>query len=265
LVKIWFDTEFYENGDTIELISIGAVRDDGQTFYAETINATSICWNSDWLMKNVRPHLIGGGLPRRQIAQKFFEFAGEKPEFWAYYGAYDWVVLCQLYGTMMQLPKGWPMFCRDVKQLSCDLGDPELPKQATTEHHALADALWTRQAHDYLAGWGRIVVRPHSPGGDPPQPQETTMANVYEGKPDARQSDDVNHPVSRFRPTYRALTDREKALHDEIKTKASELEALFDRVMTEAKGKSMTRGRYAALGMTALEQSVMWTVKELTS
>lgn len=32
---------------------------------------------------------------------------------------YDWVVLCQLYGTMMDLPKGWPMYCRDVKQL-CD-------------------------------------------------------------------------------------------------------------------------------------------------
>ena len=82
------------------------------------------------------------------------------------------------------------------------------------------------------------------------------MSNVYEGKPDARQSADVNEPVSRFRPRYRALTDEEKALHDEIKNKAAELEALFARVKP---------GRYNSLAITSLEQAVMWVVKELTS
>lgn len=81
------------------------------------------------------------------------------------------------------------------------------------------------------------------------------MDHVYEGTPDARQSDEVIQ-VTRFRPKYRALTDDEKALHDDIKNKASELEALFERVKP---------GRYRSLGMTALEESVMWTVKELTS
>ena len=82
------------------------------------------------------------------------------------------------------------------------------------------------------------------------------MSNVYEGKPAARQSADVNDPVSRFRPRYRALTDEEKALHDEIKNKAAELEALFARVKP---------GRYNSLAITSLEQAVMWVVKELTS
>jgi len=87
------------------------------------------------------------------------------------------------------------------------------------------------------------------------------MANVFEGKPDARQSADVNHPVinhptNRFRPTYRALTDDEKALHDDLKTKAVELEALFGKVKP---------GRYNSLAITSLEQSLMWIVKELTS
>jgi hypothetical protein len=41
----------------------------------------------------------------------------------------------------------------------------------------------------------------------------------------ARQSDDVAMPVSRFRPKYRALNDEEKALHNEIKAKAAELES----------------------------------------
>lgn len=82
------------------------------------------------------------------------------------------------------------------------------------------------------------------------------MADVYGGAPDGRQSTDTAEPVSRFRPRYRALTDDEKALHDEIKGKAAELESLFDRVKP---------GRYRSLGLTALEESVMWTVKELTS
>lgn len=80
--------------------------------------------------------------------------------------------------------------------------------------------------------------------------------NVFKGQPDSRQSSDVQHPVSRFRPTYRALTDDEKALHDEIKTKAADLEASYAKVKS---------GRYNSLAITALEQSVMWVVKELTS
>jgi hypothetical protein len=82
------------------------------------------------------------------------------------------------------------------------------------------------------------------------------MAHVFEGAPDARQSDQTTLQPSRFRPTYRALTDEEKALHDALKTKAYELEMLFAQVKP---------GRYNALAITALEQSVMWIVKELTS
>jgi hypothetical protein len=82
------------------------------------------------------------------------------------------------------------------------------------------------------------------------------LANVYEGKADGRQSADVNAPVSRFRPTYRPLTDDEKLLHDQLKSKAMELEELFGKVKS---------GRYNALAITSLEQSIMWIVKELTS
>jgi hypothetical protein len=81
------------------------------------------------------------------------------------------------------------------------------------------------------------------------------MANVYEGPTDSRQAENAI-PVSRFRPRYRALSDDEKALHDAIKNKAAELEALFGMVKP---------GRYNSLAITSLEQSVMWVVKELTS
>jgi hypothetical protein len=82
------------------------------------------------------------------------------------------------------------------------------------------------------------------------------MTNVYQGEPDGRQSADVAMPTSRFRPMYRALTPEEKQLHDDIKAKAVELEKLFEMVKF---------GRYRSLGLTALEEAVMWTVKELTS
>ena len=87
-------------------------------------------------------------------------------------------------------------------------------------------------------------------------PQEIPMADVFEGKPDARQSADVAMPTTRFRPKYRALTDEEKALHDALKNKAAELESLFAQVKP---------GRYNALAVTSLEQAIMWIVKELTS
>jgi hypothetical protein len=81
------------------------------------------------------------------------------------------------------------------------------------------------------------------------------MAHVFEGQPDGRQAATAI-PVSRFRPQYRALTDDEKVLHDALKAKAVEMEELFAKVKP---------GRYNALAVTSLEQSVMWIVKELTS
>lgn len=80
------------------------------------------------------------------------------------------------------------------------------------------------------------------------------MAHLFEGQPDERQQGDIK--PSRFRPQYRQLTSDEKALHDDIKAKAAELEALYEKVKS---------GRYRALAITELEASVMWCVKEITS
>jgi hypothetical protein len=81
------------------------------------------------------------------------------------------------------------------------------------------------------------------------------MAHVFEGKPDGRQADTAI-AVSRFRPRYRALTDDEKKLHDELKAQADVLDRMFANVKD---------GRYKSLAITSLEQSIMWIVKELTS
>jgi hypothetical protein len=149
--RIFFDTEFYENGKTIELISIGLVTEDGREYYAETdcADATASC--SAWLRENVLPHLTGPQKPRAMIAREIVEFAGERPEFWANYAAYDWVVLCQLFGTMMDLPKGWPMFCRDLQQV-VDGRVIDWPGQEGDAHNALDDARYLRKCHALLAG-----------------------------------------------------------------------------------------------------------------
>ena len=63
---------------------------------------------------------------------------------------YDWVVFCQLFGTMMDLPKGFPMFCMDIKQLCVEKGNPRLPEQGNGEHNALADARWNKIAWEFL-------------------------------------------------------------------------------------------------------------------
>jgi hypothetical protein len=157
-LKIWFDTEFIEDGKTIDLISIGLVREDGRQLYYENAECdlSRACL---WVQENVIPHLCGPTPPwdtrgetnvlrkRAEIAREIVEFVGEKPEFWAYYGAYDWVALCQLYGRMVDLPAGWPKYVRDLKQLA---GKRPLPPHTGVAHNALDDALWTKLAWESL-------------------------------------------------------------------------------------------------------------------
>lgn len=158
-MKYWYDTEFIEDGKTIELLSIGIVAEDGREFYAQTIRAQNIKQNpqlcaNEWVRENVVPHLNETGTARADLAAELLEFCDRekhgKPEFWGYYSAYDHVALCQLFGTMMDLPKGWPMYTRDIKQWCDELGNPPLPEQGKGEHHALADARWNREAWRFL-------------------------------------------------------------------------------------------------------------------
>lgn len=143
-MKIWFDTEFYENTFLISLISIGMVREDGATYYAESLLADHLCHQDPWLMTNVKPHLRGLGWEkdRVRIQEEVLEFVGESPEFWAYYGAYDWVVLCHLFGRMIDLPKGWSMLCYDFRQW-LDMNDlKHIRGPENAPHNALTDAEW---------------------------------------------------------------------------------------------------------------------------
>jgi len=173
-MKYWLDTEFIEDGKTIDLISIGIVAEDGREYYAINTEFDSRK-ASQWVIDNVLKHLpptptyvnlsdpstkpsdieaFKAWRNRKAILKDVLNFCSPEiygePEFWGYYADYDWVGFCQLFGTMMDLPNGFPMYCRDVKQLCDDLGNPRLPEQTSTEHHALEDARWTKQAWEFL-------------------------------------------------------------------------------------------------------------------
>jgi hypothetical protein len=162
-MKYFIDTEFIERGPRhpIELISIGIVCEDGRTFYAIS-SEFDPSHASEWVRENVLSHLE----PEKtrstvtELARQIYVFTsplvyGSKPEFWGYYADYDWVVFCQIFGTMVDLPKGFPMYCRDIKQWCVELGNPQLPAQDSTEHNALNDAKWNKVAWEFLSSVAR--------------------------------------------------------------------------------------------------------------
>lgn len=119
------------------------------------------------------------GKPNYQIADEIKLFVNEcntckkylehKPdiEFYGYYSDYDWVVFCWLFGDMSELPKYFPMYCKDLKQIldeKVNNSFPELsfreklayfekkpnyPKQSN-EHNALEDAKWNYKLYEFL-------------------------------------------------------------------------------------------------------------------
>jgi hypothetical protein len=164
-LRYFLDTEFSEKGPTypIELISIGIVAEDGREFYIVSSQFDADSCN-DWVKANVLPSLgdaVPGGtiipVPLLHIKKFLIDFIGndQAPEFYGYYADYDWVCFAQIFGTMMDLPKGWPKYCRDLKQWCDDLGNPKLPEQGKGEHNALADARWNRDVYAFLTDLDR--------------------------------------------------------------------------------------------------------------
>ncbi len=172
-MRVFYDTEFLEDGKTIELISIGMVAEDGRELYLVNRDAP---WKRikkhDWLMANVVPHLPqphGDWInhmpkawpidfhnpavkPRLLIARAVQEFLAAPPdlELWAWYGAYDHVALAQLFGRMIDLPAGVPMWTNDLRQEVERRGNPRLPEQANGVHNALEDARHLKARFEWL-------------------------------------------------------------------------------------------------------------------
>ena len=92
--------------------------------------------------------------------------------FYTYYGAYDWVVFCWLFGKMIELPGGFPMYSNDLKQMIDEKAirkdlklavkdsiplkgldqlkqHPNYPRQEN-EHNALSDARWNKKLYEFI-------------------------------------------------------------------------------------------------------------------
>ena len=186
-MKYFLDTEFHERKkpikflgitidkvDTIELISIGIVSENDETYYA-ICNEFDVdaAWNNEWLRDNVlyqvyqellsyegtygktyHPDLMEWnksglknllhwhGKSRARIAKEVTEYVYKTSgindpnaianweevkhkfpvDFYGYFADYDWVVFCWLFGRMIDLPKGFPYFCMDLKQMMVERG-----------------------------------------------------------------------------------------------------------------------------------------------
>ena len=202
-MRYFIDTEFIEGFHKplfgkkrhfIDLISIGIVAEDGREYHAVSTEFRAKDAD-DWVRENViaklpNRHIDGYSSPRhreesrlwksnQRIARDIEEFFGlYEPtpvdtdiQIYAYYADYDWVLFCSLFGRMIDLPEGMPMYCRDLKQmldeaymhqefayegktrLQAWLQDvktlPTFPQQSN-EHDALADARWNRDLFVFL-------------------------------------------------------------------------------------------------------------------
>jgi hypothetical protein len=190
-MKYFLDTEFIEKTKQpffgkpyhfLQLISIGLVCEDGREYYAinkdfEKKEA------SDWVRSNVINNLeyplsdidyskkhLWKTIP--EIRRELLTFFGYRYEsnlsgnksniispaglkLYGYYCDYDWVVFCSIFGSMIDLPQGMPMYCRDLKQI---LDAKRLTKQwkekhcpdPVGEHNALVDAKWNMSLYNKI-------------------------------------------------------------------------------------------------------------------
>ena len=181
-LKVFYDTEFIERGGDypIELISIGMITEDGRELYLQNSECKFETAN-EWVKENVIKNLehcivyddrdvndrnsviqtsvyderlsrpVSCWRTRAEIKQEIIDFIGGVDiELHGFYADYDHVILSQLFGTMMDLPKNFPMFTMDIKQRCVSLGNPKLPKQESGEHNALDDARWNRDVYEWL-------------------------------------------------------------------------------------------------------------------
>jgi hypothetical protein len=214
-MKYFLDTEFIEGFHKplfgkkrhfIDLISIGIVSEDNRSLYFIS-NEYDYNIADEWVKQNViKPmylDVVHGdarnrysvnnfhksfGSSNEEIAKEIAIFCGcyedqlfwrtnNNPTFYGYFSDYDWVLFCSLFGRMIDLPKGFPMYCKDLKQIldecakrnknkifatqknhrSATLEEslnnikthPGYPKQHK-EHNALTDAAWNKELYKFL-------------------------------------------------------------------------------------------------------------------
>lgn len=158
--KIFLDLEFAEKPNDIEIISLGMSKMSGETLYL--VFDFDKSKPSPWVNENVVPNIDidsdGKRFSREEAKQKILEFIGDpkQVQICGYYCDYDWVAFCWLFGSMIDLPKGLPMYCWDLKQFLDENNIPrDLQPNNPVPHHALHDAI---QEKDYYVAASRYLL-----------------------------------------------------------------------------------------------------------
>src|SRR5438094_7193724 len=154
MTKYFVDSEFIDDGRTIDLISIGIASSDGREYYAQSVEFDENKANP-WVRENVFPCLTmcpccGNQVnhengkcrheecpwrTKEQIRDEIKTFCDPekygKPESIGWCAGFDFVALCQIFGTMMDLPANWPHYIKDLQHVLDDRSwtDDMLPKQ----------------------------------------------------------------------------------------------------------------------------------------
>jgi hypothetical protein len=210
MAKFFIDFEFIEGFHKplfgkkrhfIDMISVGILCEDGREYYAISTDFNPKDAD-EWVKKNVIAKLPARRVdfydsPRarqeallwksnKRIISDLLSFFGcgyedgnwhapEGIEVYGYYADYDWVLLSSLFGRMIDLPTGFPMYCIDLKQsvdeanrywhqrdsnaMASMTEKEHLEKKfknfkgyphQTNEHHALADAKWNYELYKFL-------------------------------------------------------------------------------------------------------------------
>jgi|LGOV01.1.fsa_nt_gb hypothetical protein len=183
--KVFFDTESTGLHQHTTLISIGAIAENGETFYAEF--ADFDCKQVDnWISENVIKHLRFYGSEHKgynncstQLAGThqakteafgnthfvkncFFDWLTEigDVEMWSDCLAYDWVLFNELIGGAMSIPQNVYYIPFDICTMFKLRGiDPDISREGFTEdmkiqkgakHNALQDAIIIKACYDKL-------------------------------------------------------------------------------------------------------------------
>lgn len=165
-MKVFFDSEFTGLHQDTNLISIGFIAENGNTFYAEFndydkkqldewLNTNVIAnllynsTNTKNIMSNATDHISmkGGEVQIRRKLIAWLENLGEI-EIWSDCLSYDWMLFCQIFGHAFNIPKNVYYIPFDIctlfklKGINPDINREEYSELGGTEGEAKHNALW---------------------------------------------------------------------------------------------------------------------------
>ena len=115
-MRFWIDTEYHDTGTHVELISLGAVSQDGREFYAISTEFDAdglLPWTRENVLTHLSPRDSGDWRSLQDIGSDCLAFVGDSPaEFWSYISTDDSYLVTRLlpYG-LNGLPENLPFEC----------------------------------------------------------------------------------------------------------------------------------------------------------